>query len=173
MMYPTFVLVTRIVTAEVNSSFHKETSQVTSPDHLVILRQSIFIFAFTGFHWYILFDMFYYYSILNIPKLLINCNLAVVSNLCTNFCTTIYSLLTDAWRQTLSRMIYKSTCLVPESGVLLPQALHILRIQHSMLLTSSNLPNIQDYLPIFLEHFTSINAKHPSTDFPALLSTED
>ena len=34
---------------------------------------------------------------------------------------------------------------------------------NTMLLTSSN-PNIQEYLLIFLEHFTSINAQHPSTD---------
>ena len=65
MMYPTFVLVTRIVTPEVNSSFtekHHSSSQSWPSYH----SSTIDFWLCT--HWFILSDMFYCYSILNIPK---------------------------------------------------------------------------------------------------------
>lgn len=104
------------------------------------------------------------------------CNLATVSNFCTNFCTTIYSYT------------YKYVCIYVTSYIpssLMPGCKTLSRMKspdvwrlraefswrkrctssasNTMLLTSSN-PNIQEYLLIFLEHFTSINAQHPSTD---------
>lgn len=69
MMYPAFVLVTRIVTPKVNSSFTKKHH---SSSHSWPSFYSSTIDLYLCIHWFILPDMFYYYSIQNIPKPLCN-----------------------------------------------------------------------------------------------------
>lgn len=175
-MYPAFVLVTRIVTPEVNSSFTKKHH---SSSHSWPSFYSSTIDLYLCIHWFILSDMFYYYSIQNIPKPL--CNHAATwqqyqisapisapqyIHIHINMYECIYvtsyipsSLMPGC--KTLSRM--KSPDVWRLRAEFSWRKRCTSSASNTMLLTSSN-PNIQEYLLIFLEHFTSINAQHPSTD---------